>query len=128
MQLIITIITFLIIDFVWIGLVVNPLYRKNLPTDFLADPVRITYAILFYVLFAFTLWFLFIRKYSAINIKNLFEVFLFGITAYATYSLTNMSIISDWNLKVTLPDLFWGGILSVMVTVVTLWLSNAFGI
>jgi uncharacterized membrane protein len=128
LQLIITIVSFLIIDFVWIALVVNPLYKKNLPEDFMADPVRMTYAVAFYLLFSFTLWFLFIRKNPTLDTELLLEVFLFGLTAYATYSLTNMAIIEAWNIKVTIPDLIWGGVLSVLVTIVTIYVSKLLGI
>jgi len=82
--------------------------------------MRIIYALLFYLLFSFSLWFIFIRKAQGISQSLLIEVFLFGITAYGTYALTNMAIIAEWNLKVTLPDLLWGGVLSVLVTLKTL--------
>ncbi len=123
-KLIITIITFLVIDFAWISLFVNPLYKKNLPENFLADPPRLIYAIVFYLLFSFTLWFLFIKDADSITMDLIVRAFLFGLTSYATYSLTNMAIIKQWNLSVTIPDLIWGGVLSALVTVITVYLYN----
>ena len=120
MQLIATIISFLVIDGVWIYFVANPLYKKHLPESFLANPVRIVYALAFYLLFSFVLWFLFIRKATETNTELLLNVFIFGLTSYATYSLTNMAIIREWNLNVTIPDLLWGGVISVLVTAVVL--------
>ena len=120
MQLIATIISFLVIDGVWIYFVANPLYKKHLPESFLANPVRIVYALAFYLLFSFALWFLFIRKATEFNTELLLNVFIFGLTSYATYSLTNMAIIREWNLNVTIPDLLWGGVISVLVTAVVL--------
>ena len=124
MQLVITIITFLVIDGLWIYFLANPLYKKHLPESFLASPVRIIYALAFYLLFSFALWFLFIRKTDTINPTLLFEVFLFGFTAYGTFALTNMAVIREWNLWVTIPDLVWGGVLSVLVTFVTLKIAS----
>lgn len=120
MQLILTIVSFLAIDGIWIYFVANPLYQKHLPESFLASPVRLVYALGFYLLFSFALWYLFIRKASGMTSELLVEVFLFGLTSYGTYSLTNMAIIEKWNLQVTLPDFIWGGILSVFVTIVVL--------
>jgi uncharacterized membrane protein len=123
-KLIITIVTFLVVDFAWITLFVNSLYKKNLPKDFLADPPRLIYAVVFYLLFAFTLWFLFIKDADSITVDLIIRAFLFGLTSYATYSLTNMAIIDKWNLSVTIPDLIWGGVLSALVTIITVYLSN----
>lgn len=118
MQLLLTIVAFLIIDGIWIFFVANPLYKNHLSNTFLADPVRVGYALLFYLLYAFSLWYLFIKRADGVSGQLLLDVALFGITAYGTYALTNMAIIREWNLQVTLPDLLWGGVLSVLVTLV----------
>lgn len=41
---------------------------------------------------------------------------LFGLIAYATYDLTNLATLKDWPLLVTVVDLIWGTVLSVVVS------------
>lgn len=40
---------------------------------------------------------------------------LFGLVTYATYDLTNLATITDWPWIVTVVDLAWGTVLSIMV-------------
>ena len=41
---------------------------------------------------------------------------LFGLITYATYDLTNLAMLKDWPLLVTVVDLLWGTFLSVSVS------------
>ena len=111
-----TVLSFLLIDAIWIVGVAGPLYSRHLPNDFLADPVRLLPSGLFYALFTWALWYLYIRRHKLINKSLLIDVFIFGTVAYSTYALTNQAIIADWNWYVTLPDMLWGGILSTLIT------------
>lgn len=45
---------------------------------------------------------------------------LFGFMAYATYDLTNLSVINGFTMKIALIDLVWGSLLSGVVA----WLST----
>ena len=49
---------------------------------------------------------------------------LFGLVAYGTYDLTNLATIKGWSLKVTIIDLFWGGILTAVVSSLTVWVMS----
>ena len=46
------------------------------------------------------------------NSKNkIKDAFILGIIIYGVYDFTNMAIFKHWNLKTSLMDMFWGGIL-----------------
>ena len=54
----------------------------------------------------------------------LIGILLFGLVAYGTYDLTNLATIKGWSLKVTIIDLFWGGILTAVVSSLTVWVMS----
>jgi uncharacterized membrane protein len=45
---------------------------------------------------------------------------LFGLITYATYDLTNLATLKDWPLLVTVIDMIWGTVLSVLVSSISL--------
>ena len=47
---------------------------------------------------------------------TLLRAALFGLIAYATYDLTNLATIKDWPLLVTVVDMIWGTVLSIVVS------------
>jgi uncharacterized membrane protein len=112
-----TLIAFFAIDLVWLGLVARTFYRKYL--GFLMAPSpNWTAAIIFYLLFVVgILVFVVLPGLEADSLKRtLLRAALFGLITYATYDLTNLATIKDWPLIVTLVDLAWGTILSIVVS------------
>jgi len=44
---------------------------------------------------------------------------VFGFVAYATYDLTNLATVKGWPLVVTVIDLVWGSVLSLVISLTT---------
>ena len=112
-----TLIAFFAIDLVWLGLVARTFYRKYL--GFLMAPSpNWTAAIIFYLLFVVgILVFAVLPGLDANSLRTtLLRAALFGLISYATYDLTNLATIKDWPLVVTVVDLVWGTVLSVVVS------------
>jgi uncharacterized membrane protein len=105
-----TLVAFLAIDLVWLGLVARTFYRKYL--GFLMAPqVNWPAALIFYLVFAV------LPGLESGSLKTtLLRAALFGLIAYATYDLTNLATLKDWPLVVTVVDLAWGTVLSVAVS------------
>ncbi len=122
-EIIATIVSFLLIDIVWIQLVVNKQYRSQLPTDLLSSQPKLVPAVIFYLIFCLALWFLVIREHTTDIKMTLIKAFIFGFATYATYSLTNLAVLRGWSLNVAISDMLWGGILATLVTAVVVWLS-----
>lgn len=110
---------FLIADFIWLSLIAKNFYQKHLGF-LLSGGFRIVPAIIFYALFVFGITVFVIAP--SIEKKSLMNALLlgglFGLIAYATYDLTNMSTIKEWPLIVTLVDLAWGTFVAGFVSVV----------
>ena len=103
-------ITFLVVfgamDAVWLSIMVPRIY---LPTigDMAASPMRILPAIIFYLLYAAGALFFTSARAEQTGAAFVYGV-LFGAVAYATYDLTNYATLRNWNLSLTLIDMFWG--------------------
>ena len=111
-----TLVAFLAIDMVWLGLVARTFYRKYL--GFLMAPkANLPAALIFYLLFVVgILVFAILPGLQAGSLKTaLPHAALFGLIAYATYDLTNLATLKDWPLVVTVVDLVWGTVVSVVV-------------
>lgn len=50
---------------------------------------------------------------------------LYGLITYATYDLTNLATVKDWPLVVTVVDILWGVVLSVIVSLASFFIGRA---
>jgi uncharacterized membrane protein len=49
---------------------------------------------------------------------NLLRAALLGLITYATYDLTNLATVKNWPVLITVVDMAWGPVLSVVVSYV----------
>ncbi len=112
-----TIIVFLMIDLLWLGIIAKNLYQKYLG-DFLSDKVNWTAAFIFY--FIYVAGISIFAIYPAVQKGSAFNAILmgalFGLFTYATYDLTNLATLKDWPLPIVFIDILWGAILSATVS------------
>ena len=101
----------------WLGLVTRSFYQQYL--GFLMDPSPNWFvAILFYLLFVVgILVFVVLPGLGANSLKTtLLRAALFGLITYATYDLTNLATLKDWPVLLSMVDMLWGTVLSVLVS------------
>ena len=112
-----TLIAFLAIDMVWLGLVARTFYRNYL--GFLMTPTtNWIAAVLFYLLFILGILVFVVVPGLQNNLlkATLLRAALFGLVTYATYDLTNLATVKNWPVLITVIDMAWGTILSVVVS------------
>lgn len=111
-----TFIAFLAVDMIWLGLVARTFYRKNLGFLLAPAPNWIA-AVIFYLLFIVgILVFVVIPGLNEDSLRTvLLRAALFGLITYGTYDLTNLATVRDWPVLVTVVDMIWGTVLSVLV-------------
>lgn len=124
----ITLIAFLAIDLVWLGVIAKSMYQKYLGY-LMAPEVTWWAAFLFYFLFVVGLLVFVVDpglKENSLT-ATLWRAALFGLITYATYDLTSHALIKDWPAVITAVDLTWGVVLSVIVSSISFfagrWLS-----
>ena len=123
-----TLAVFFAIDMFWLGLVARTFYRKHLGFLMAPNPNWLA-AIIFYLLFIVgILVFVALPGLASGSLRDtLLRAALFGLITYATYDLTNLATVKDWPVIITVVDMIWGTVLSVLVScaafVIGKWLS-----
>lgn len=121
-----SIISFLAIDAIWISQVATPWMKKSTPHLMSTSP-NIYAAIAFYLLYTFTLLYLFVIPAIThkIGYQTLaFQTFLFGLTAYATYDLTNLAVMKGYPTSMAIADMLWGGFLTMITALIVYKLNT----
>jgi uncharacterized membrane protein len=112
-------VAFLAIDLVWLGIVARGFYRDRLG-DLLRPDVNWTAALLFYALYVAAV--LFFAVAPALERGGLGRAVLlgalFGGIAYATYDLTNLATLRGFPTVVAVVDIAWGCVLTGSVAAV----------
>lgn len=108
-----TIIVMFILDLIWLSQLAQPLYQAGIGHLMAAEP-KLGFAALFYLVFVFGLmWFAVRPNAQATGVKSAFMAgAVFGFFIYASYDLTNLALLKDWPLKLSLIDMAWGTTLS----------------
>lgn len=106
---VLTFLSFLAVDMVWLLLIAKNFYAKEIG-HLMAEKALLLPALIFYLLFVVgVLIFAVLPGYQAQSLsKTLMLSALFGLMTYATYDLTNLATLKDWPLKVTIIDIIWG--------------------
>lgn len=107
-----TLVAFLAIDAVWLGLVAPKFYTGQIG-HLMAPSPNFLAAGIFYALYVVgILVFAVLPAQEVGPMKALLLGALFGFFAYATYDLTNLSTLKNWPILVTVVDLAWGTFLT----------------
>jgi uncharacterized membrane protein len=123
-----TLVIFLGIDSLWLGLVAPKYYRSQIG-HLMAEKANLLAAGIFYLLFVGALVYFVIAPGMTIPTSQLLlRGALFGLVTYATYDLTNLATLRDWPIPLTLIDLAWGTFLCALTSLVSVWAARFFAV
>lgn len=107
----------IILDVLWIGILADAFYQAEIGF-LLTDQVFWPAAFLFYVLYVGALIvFVLDPALKARSFKKALTLgALLGFTAYMTYDLTNLATIGGWPLSLSVVDIAWGTVASLIVS------------
>ncbi|HSM08796.1 MAG TPA: DUF2177 family protein [Gemmatimonadota bacterium] len=125
----VSIVAFLVLDAVWLGLVARNFYRDQMGDLLRSDP-RWGAAGLFYALFvAGIVVFVTLPAVERASIgRALVFGGLFGLITYATYDLTNLAVLRGFPTLVAVVDLAWGATISAAVATIGYWAAGWLGV
>ncbi len=108
----------LIIDGVWLGIVAKRFYASSIGHLMAATPNWYA-AGLFYLLY--TAGLVYVVIFPAIEQSHsvgrvFFMGAVVGALAYGTYDLTNLATLKDWPIAMTVIDMLWGALLTGLVS------------
>ncbi len=120
-----TLLTFLLLDGIWLGLLMAPTYRELLGSLMLEKPLLLPAAV-FYCLYVFgCVVFVVLPALSwqwAVK-----RGALLGLVAYGTYDLTNWATLRGWSVQVTLMDWVWGMVATAVACAVGYLVARRYG-
>ena len=120
-----TLLTFLLLDGIWLGLLMAPTYRELLGSLML-EKLLLLPAAVFYCLYVFgCVVFVVLPALSwqwAVK-----RGALLGLVAYGTYDLTNWATLRGWSVQVTLMDWVWGMVATAVACAVGFLVVRRFG-
>lgn len=107
-----------VLDVVWLGAIAKAVYLGGIG-HLMADRPNIAAAILFYLIFSAGLLMFAIAPNQTASSwgKTALTGALFGVFAYATYDLSNLSTLKDWPVTLSLIDMAWGTFISAISAV-----------
>jgi uncharacterized membrane protein len=121
----VAVVTFLVIDLVWLGVVARSFYQAQIGHLMRAN-VNWAAAIVFYLVFVIGIVVLVV--WPAVEHQSLARAIglgaLLGLVTYAAYDLTNLATLKGFPLTVALVDLAWGTVLCATVSAVTYLASS----
>jgi uncharacterized membrane protein len=104
---------FLVLDFIWLGTMVNAYYKPRMGELLLEQP-RLGVAVLFYAIYVVG-----VVAFAVLPAlregdwtRALWGGALFGFCAYATYDMTNLATLKGFSSEVALVDMVWGTVVS----------------
>lgn len=119
-----TLLTFLLLDGIWLGLLMAPTYRELLGSLMLEKPLLLPAAV-FYCLYVIgCVVFVVLPALSWQRAANLGA--LLGLVAYGTYDLTNWATLRDWSMQVSLMDWAWGTVATAVACTVGYLVAKRF--
>jgi uncharacterized membrane protein len=118
---------FFIADMVWLGAMVNRLYRPAIG-DLMAEHINLPAAGLFYVLAPAGL--VYFAVLPALRISSpshaLVSGAAYGFFTYMTYDLTNQTTLKNWSTTLSIADIVWGSVLSAFAAFLSYLAASRF--
>ncbi len=103
---IVAVLSLLVLDFMWLKFYMASQYAELVPAIQGSKMItNIPYAIGAYTLMVVLLLNV-VLKYNL----SYFDTFIFGFCVYGVYDLTCGAIFKNWDFKLALVDMIWGGI------------------
>lgn len=121
--------TFLALDLVWIGVVANQFYKRELAGLARMDgdnfAIRLGPALVLYPLIVLGLQ-VFVLPRAAGGPLWVSAAWggLFGLVGYGIYDLTNYATLVNFSLRMTVVDMCWGVVLSAATATMMAWVAG----
>ncbi|MEP7301973.1 MAG: DUF2177 family protein [Caldimonas sp.] len=109
-----------VLDAAWLGVLTRELYRREMGS-LMADSFRVAPAVLFYLLYPLALVYLVLWHAPSGWGEAVLRSAVLGLAAYGAYNLTNLSVVRDWPVALSLIDWTWGGVVTALAGAAGYW-------
>jgi len=116
-----TAIIFVVLDGIYLNLVKGA-FNKQIKSIQGSDiQINYIYTAITYIFLIFGLNYFIIRRNRSVK-----DAALLGLTIYAVYEFTNLSLFKNWSIFIGIVDTIWGALLFGITTAVVYKISNLF--
>jgi uncharacterized membrane protein len=114
-------IIFVVLDGIYLNLV-KDVFNKQIKSIQGSDiQINYIYTAITYIFLIFGLNYFIIQKNRSVK-----DAALLGLTIYAVYEFTNLSLFKNWSLFIAIIDTIWGTLLYGLTTALVYKISNLF--
>ena len=120
------VVIFLMLDCLWLGFIAKDFYIRYMG-DLLnvsngSIQARWSGAVLVYFALVPGIMVFVIPMADGQVLKAFLYGALYGFVTYSTYDATNLAVIKDWSVVVTVVDIIWGMIICSLSSGLTVWI------
>lgn len=127
-KIIVTTIIFLVLDGVWLGFLSKNLYMDNIGSILRLNDNQLSpnwyAAIVVYLALISGILFFVLPKAGSDPFQALLLGAFFGFVTYATYDFTNLAVLENWSLKISIIDTIWGMVLCGLTSFFTVLITK----
>ena len=127
-KIIVLTITFLILDGIWLGLIANKMYIETLSPILRLSNGSIQpnwpAAIVVYIALISGIMLFVLPNAGGNLLSALLWGAFFGFVTYATYDFTNLAVLANWSLKMSIIDTIWGMVLCGLSSFITVLITR----
>lgn len=125
-----TLVFCLCLDLAWLTLIAKSLYLNTISSLMQKAPdgtfsPNYSAGLVVYILMVIGILFFVLPKANGNYLQALFYGALLGLIIYGVYDFTNLAIISNWPLSISLIDMAWGTCLCAITSLFATWVMNA---
>ncbi|MET1067940.1 MAG: DUF2177 family protein [Pseudomonas prosekii] len=117
-----TLLAFLLLDGLWLGVLMAPTYHALLGSLMLEQPLLAPAAAFYLLYIVGCVVFVVLPAQSWQRAARLGA--LLGLVAYGTYDLTNWATLNGWPAQLALMDMAWGTLATCLACVAGYWLAR----
>ena len=108
---------FVIVEALMLTFFMAPFFSKHIG-HLMRSQINLYITLLYYLLYvAGVFYFCYFSgfKFGSLQ-QTLISGFLLGLLCYGVYDITNFLVLKDWKIQMTLVDMFWGGIVTSLIS------------
>jgi uncharacterized membrane protein len=125
LSVIVTTCVFLLLDGIWLGVVAKQLYANELGSLLKMSggqmqPNWFAAVVVYFALILGITCFVIPKASGRCDLALMWGA-LFGFVTYATYDFTNLSVLANWPLRISVIDTLWGMVLCGLTSCITVF-------
>ena len=124
---IIMFLVFVVVEALMLTFFMGPFFSKHIG-HLMRPQINLYVTLLYYIFYvAGVFYFCYFSGFKSGSFsQTLASGFFLGLLCYGVYDITNFLVLKDWKIQMTLIDMFWGGVVTSLISGVGFQAFNYF--